>query len=108
MKSDRNRLHQRVAKLHKIGQLRAPLPGDADVQLLSVGLRPIRVSQILRTLANTDFRAARLMDAAPSQVLSQVSVPEQTGHGTRSNMPAPPWPSAPRILRPTISNRYLS
>jgi ribosomal protein L7/L12 len=52
----------------------ASLPGDADVQLLSVGLRPIRVSQILRTLANTDFRAAaRLMDAAPSQVLSQVS-----------------------------------
>ena len=87
----------------------APLPGDADVQLLSVGLRTIRVNQILRTLANTDFRAVRLMDAAPSQVLSQVSrAREQAGHGTRSNMPAPPWPSAPWILRPTISNRYLS
>jgi hypothetical protein len=87
----------------------APLPGDADVQLLSVGLRPIRVNQILRTLANPDFlAAARLMDAAPSQVLSQVARARAVRHGTRTNMPAPPWPSALRRLRPTISNRSLS
>jgi hypothetical protein len=55
-------------------RLDTALPGDTDVLLLSVGPRPFRVTRILRMLGGLDFAAAaRLMDAAPSPVLSQVS-----------------------------------